>query len=497
MMSAYQDDARNGGKPGCPSEEASEQARTPHEHARRRRLTLALAVAGLLVLFAAPAGAADPVRAAGGEAAGAQRGNFAGLVEIRGGRKIYLECRGSGGPTVILVSGHGNAGDIWGEKARVEFQEGLPDRYPGLDLPVRGPAVMRGVARLSRVCAYDRPNNRLLDGRPSRSDPVAQPVTAGSSVADLHALLRAARVPGPYLLVGHSFGGLIVRLYASTYPRQVAGLVAVEASSEFVRDQLTPQQNALVEQLSVEADSVPGIDPPLEIADFYTSFDQMIRAKAARPLRPTLPMVVLTRGLPALPLPPDLALPPGFPDVDTLDRTWRTAQGWLAALVPYARHVIARKSEHYVQTEQPELVIDSVRRELRMVRPTTVRCRGGGDSCRARVSLAGGASHKRVTIELSDTDLRLVSVRPNRRRLRGAYGLFDQRLRRGGSEYTFGLNAVQSTPAGSYLVLTFRWSGRNAASSSRPTASMKRKRAAPSTPATGASGAGGRSPFGT
>ena len=208
-----------------------------------------------------------------------------------------------------------------------------------------------------------------------------------------------------------------------------------------------------------EADSVPGIDPPLEIADFYTSFDQMIRAKAARPLRPTLPMVVLTRGLPALPLPPDLALPPGFPDVDTLDRTWRTAQGWLAALVPYARHVIARKSEHYVQTEQPELVIDSVRRELRMVRPTTVRCRGGGDSCRARVSLAGGASHKRVTIELSDTDLRLVSVRPNRRSLRGAYGLFDQRLRRGGSEYTFGLNAVQSTPAGSYLVFTFRAGG--------------------------------------
>ena len=456
MVSDCQADAKNRGKPGRPSEQASEHARTPCEHVRHGRLTLALAVAGLLILFAPPAGAADPVRAAGGEAAGAQRGNFAGLVEIRGGRKIYLECRGSGGPTVILVSGHGNAADIWGEKARVEYQEGLPDLYPGLQLPVRGPAVMRGAARLSRVCAYDRPNNFLLDDRPSRSDPVAQPVTAGSSVADLHALLRAARVPGPYLLVGHSFGGLIVRLYASTYPRQVAGLVSIEASTEFVRDQLTPQQNALVEQVSFEADSVPGIDPPLEIADFYTSYDQMIRAKAARPLRPTLPMVVLTRGLPALPLPPHLALPPGFPDVDTLDRTWRTAQGWLAALVPYARHVIARKSEHYVQTEQPELVIDSVRRELRMVRPTTVRCRGGGDSCRARVSLAGGASDKRVTIELSDTDLRLVSVRPNRPSLRGAYGLFDQRLRRGGSEYTFGLNAVQSTPAGSYLVFTFR-----------------------------------------
>ena len=139
---------------------------------------------------------------------------------------------------------------------------------------------------------------------------------------------------------------------------------------------------------------MPGIDPPLEIADFYTRLDQMIRAKAAGRCadaadgRPH-------RGLPALPLPPDLALPPGLPGRDLFDRTWRTAQGWLAALVPYARHVIARKSEHYVQTEQPELVIDSVRRGLRMVRPTTVRCPGGGESCRARVSLAGGASDER------------------------------------------------------------------------------------------------------
>jgi len=359
---------------------------------------------------------------------------------------------------VILVSGHGNAADIWGEKARVEFQEGLPDLYPGLDLPVRGPAVLRGVARLTRVCAYDRPNNRLLDGGPSRSDPVPQPATAGSSVADLHALLRAARVPGPYVLVGHSFGGLIVRLYATTYPRQVAGIVSVDAATEFERDLVTPQQWVVVQQHNFEADSVPGIDPPLEIADFNTSYDQMIRAKAARPLRPTLPMVVLSRGLPLF-LPPDLALPPGYPDPDTVEPTWRTAQGYLAALVPDARHLIARKSDHYIHTEQPRLVIDAVRRELRMVRPTTVRCRGGGDSCRARVSLAGGASHKRVTIELSDTDLRLVSVRPNRRSLRGAYGLFGNRLREGGSQYVFTLNAAQSIRRGSDLVLTFRASG--------------------------------------
>ena len=303
---------------------------------------------------------AGPVRAAGGEAAGAQRGNFAGLVKIRGGRKIYLECRGSGGPTVILVSGHGNAADIWGEKARVEYQEGLPDLYPGLDLPVRGPAVLRGVARLSRVCAYDRPNNRLLDGRPSRSDPVAQPVTAAARSP------TCTRCCAPRESRSLPVGRTLLRRpdrppLREHVPAPGRRARLVDASTEFVRDQLTPQQNALIEQLGLELDSTPGFDPPLEIADFSTSFDQMIRAKAARPLRPTLPMVVLTRGLPQPPLPPDLT-PPGFPDSDTLERTWRTAQGWLAAIVPYARHVIAGKSNHYVPTNQPELVIDAVRR---------------------------------------------------------------------------------------------------------------------------------------
>jgi hypothetical protein len=198
---------------------------------------------------------------------------------------------------------------------------------------------------------------------------------------------------------------------------------------------------------------VPGLDPPLELFDQNASFDQMLRAKAARPLRPTLPLAVLSRGLPDV-LPPDL--PPGYPDAATLERASRTAQNWLGGLLPYARHVIARRSGHYIQTAQPEPVIDAVRRVLGMVRPAAVRCRGGGDSCRARVNLAGGASDKRMVIRLSDTDLRLVSVRPNRRALRGAYGLFGQRLRAGGSEYVFTLNAVQSTRRGAYLILTFR-----------------------------------------
>jgi hypothetical protein len=86
----------------------------------------------------------------------------------------------------------------------------------------------------------------------------------------------------------------------------------------------------------------------------------------------------------------------------------------------------------------------------------TVQCRGTGDLCRARVSLAGGASNERVVIRLTDTDLRLVSVRPNRSYLRGAYLVSNGRFRLGGSLYTFTLNAVQSIRVGAFLTFTFR-----------------------------------------
>ncbi len=87
---------------------------------------------------------------------------------------------------------------------------------------------------------------------------------------------------------------------------------------------------------------------------------------------------------------------------------------------------------------------------------STVRCRGESEGCTARVSLTGGASNKRVTIELTDTDLRLVSEKPNRRSLIGSYGLSRHVLREGGSEYVFTLNAVQGIPANSYLTFRFR-----------------------------------------
>jgi pimeloyl-ACP methyl ester carboxylesterase len=202
----------------------------------------------------------------------------------------------------------------------------------------------------------------------SRSDPVPQPQTAAD--ADLHALLGASAIPGPYVLVGHSYGGLVVRLYASTYPAEVAGLVLVDALPA-VEKWLTPEQWAAYQHVLSQRPAVIADYRDLETLDLDASAAQMRAAAAAVPLR-SLPLVVLTRVRPlfmASDLPPDL--PPGF-SAEALERAWAAGQAELATLVPGARLVIATESGHNIHQEQPELVIEAIRDVVDAVRdPST------------------------------------------------------------------------------------------------------------------------------
>jgi pimeloyl-ACP methyl ester carboxylesterase len=91
------------------------------------------------------------------------------------------------------------------------------------------------------VCLRPSRTARLDDTR-TDSASVRQPTTAKQGVADLHALLITAREPSPYVLVGHFWGGLIARPFASTYPDKVSGLVLVDPASEFLKRSLMPAQ---------------------------------------------------------------------------------------------------------------------------------------------------------------------------------------------------------------------------------------------------------------
>ncbi|HET7094723.1 MAG TPA: alpha/beta hydrolase, partial [Thermomicrobiales bacterium] len=197
-------------------------------------------IALLALLLTAPSvvGAQSATPAATPRAATA--GDFAGLVDI-GGRSLYLECRGTGSPTVVLVAGSRSSARYW------------TDDLLHPDAP--RPMVLPGVAQTTRVCAYDRPGTYAPIGDdilPSRSDPIAQPRTVPEMAAELHALLQAAGVPGPYILAGHSLGGFMARLYAATYPDEVVGLILVDAYSERLEDVMPPERWQALVRLNQE-----------------------------------------------------------------------------------------------------------------------------------------------------------------------------------------------------------------------------------------------------
>jgi pimeloyl-ACP methyl ester carboxylesterase len=119
------------------------------------------------------------------------------LVDV-GGYKLHIHCLGTGSPTVILESGQGGLSSDW-----VWIQ---PE-----------------IAKTTRVCAYDRAGVGW-------SDPGPAPRDAQQVGRELHSLLANAQIPGPYLLVGHSYGGLYVRVYAATYPETIKGMMLIEAA---------------------------------------------------------------------------------------------------------------------------------------------------------------------------------------------------------------------------------------------------------------------------
>ena len=120
------------------------------------------------------------------------------LIDV-GGHRLHLNCTGSGSPTVVLEPGGGDMSSNLGWIA---------------------PAV----AQHTRVCVYDRAGRGW-------SEPADNPQDAIQIATDLHTLLQRADVPGPYVLAGHSFGGLYVLTYAARYPDEVAGMVLIDATN--------------------------------------------------------------------------------------------------------------------------------------------------------------------------------------------------------------------------------------------------------------------------
>ena len=239
-----------------------------------------------------------------------------------GGYRLYLRCAGTGSPVVILDAGAGDTLETWDWV--------FPD-----------------VRKFTRVCAYDRAGLGQSDAGPV-------PRTSAEIVEELQALLSRARVLGPYVLVGHSFGGLNVRLYAARHPDEVKGLVLVDATPEDYPD----QGAALLSRGDAEKlRTARGLAP----AAFLAELDGMAQSAAAvRAAKPTAaPVIVLTS-----------ALGDGGPTVRAL---WTDLQARMAASFPNSRQVIAEDSGHYIQFDRPDLVVGAIREVVTSWRQSTVR----------------------------------------------------------------------------------------------------------------------------
>ena len=265
-----------------------------------------------------------------------------GTLVDAGGRKLHLVCTGQGAPTVVFESS--------GLSSSTEWEKLLPD-----------------VSKQQRACAYDRPGMGW-------SEPVSGERSASDFVEELRGALTAAGEKPPYVLVGHSAGGPLVRAFAVAHPSDVVGLVLVDTATASVFSRWPKTVATMRSNLSrgrwLAAVALLRLANPLHLVGREAALTyrprtmiaagQLLAAAAAilpsLPPTTTLPTVVLTHGRGG-----DWAGPGVIGPLDeaAIEYDWQAAQKELAK-GPKSSLVVAEKSGHMIPAEEPDLVIQAI-----------------------------------------------------------------------------------------------------------------------------------------
>jgi pimeloyl-ACP methyl ester carboxylesterase len=265
------------------------------------------------------------------------------LIDVNG-RDMHINCIGNKSPTIILDSGAG-----------------------GFSLEWRN--IQYSLAQYARVCAYDRAGYGWSEMGPL-------PRTTKRIAHELHTLLENAGIHGPYIIVGHSFGGFTAQYFARYFDDEIAGLVLIDSSHEeqvhrlpengknVVRRSLHQDRSNMVTK-SVLHEHFPEEEAAVaqqlmqrwsamltwreEMANYALSSRQ-VRDVHHRPIL-QIPIVVLSRGK---------RVWPDTPYGDAMEAAWKELQNELNDMSGNSTHIIAEKSGHVIHLDEPELVVDAI-----------------------------------------------------------------------------------------------------------------------------------------
>ncbi|MCC6626273.1 MAG: alpha/beta hydrolase [Chloroflexi bacterium] len=283
---------------------------------------------------------------AGAEAAAVRAHPPPGQLVDVGGHRLHIYCVGTGSPTVVIDAGLGDWSATWSSWVQPE------------------------VARTTRVCTYDRAGMGWSEAGP-------RPRTAATFARELHTLLHQGGVPGPYVLVGHSLGGLPVRVFAHAYAAEVAGVVLIEsmhprqakpppvarpplpaAPASELSIATLPARLGLLRLSAGPLSLSAGLSPA--VADAYAAFsvtpryvqttldesEGMLESLAQAGTVDSfgaVPLIVLSRGVP-----------------EGQEQEWQRLQTDLLHLSSNSQQQVAEKSGHNVQLEQPEAATGAI-----------------------------------------------------------------------------------------------------------------------------------------
>lgn len=246
------------------------------------------------------------------------------LVSV-GDYRLFINCSGptNSSPAVVLLSGGGSTSEIWKK-------------------------VQPGVSPFARVCSYDREGM----GKSDTHIPIRQ--TAAQIGDDLHMLLANAGVPPPYVLVGHSIGGIYARQFAVDHPSEVAGLVFVDSADE----EQVWRFERISHSLLFEYKSWPNYGRLRE--------EGYLPPGALLQWRQDVPLIVLEHGIT---WPQSMFRGMTDSQYEETKKTWDMMQRDLASRSKCSRFQVAEKSGHYIHIDQPELVVDAIREASTMTCP--------------------------------------------------------------------------------------------------------------------------------